>query len=91
MVQLSEQHQRHACRPRPAATAASRACGRSTREWTSPINNHVLFEAVGLHLFERWGNMHYRVNDGSLDDPAIEDGAAAAATPSSSREGHTPV
>jgi hypothetical protein len=41
-------------------------------EWTSPINNHVLFEAVGLHLFERWGNMHYRVNDGSLDDPAIE-------------------
>ena len=42
-------------------------------EWTSPINNHVLFEAVGLHLFERWGNMHYRVNDGSLDDPAIED------------------
>ncbi len=42
-------------------------------EWTSPINNHILFEAVGLHLFERWGNMHYRVNDGSLDDPAIED------------------
>jgi len=42
-------------------------------EWTSPINNHVLFEAVGLHLFERWGNMHYRVHDGSLDDPAIED------------------
>jgi len=41
-------------------------------EWTSPINNHVLFEAVGLHLFERWGNMHYRVHDGSLDDPAIE-------------------
>ena len=33
----------------------------------------MLFEAVGLHLFERWGNMHYRVNDGSLDDPAIED------------------
>jgi hypothetical protein len=41
-------------------------------EWTSPVNNHVLFEAVGLHLFERWGNMHYRVHDGSLDDPAIE-------------------
>jgi hypothetical protein len=41
-------------------------------EWTSPINNHVLFEAVGLHLFERWGNMHYRVHDGSLTDPAIE-------------------
>ena len=41
-------------------------------EWTSPVNNHILLEAVGLHLFERWGNMHYRVNDGSLDDPAIE-------------------
>jgi hypothetical protein len=41
-------------------------------EWTSPINNHVLFEAVGLHLFERWGNMHYRVHDGSLTDSAIE-------------------
>jgi len=41
-------------------------------EWTSPVNNHVLLEAVGLHLFERWGNMHYRVHDGSLDDPAIE-------------------
>src|SRR5215207_1232269 len=41
-------------------------------EWTSPINNHILFEAVGLHLFERWGNMHYRVHDGSLSDTATE-------------------
>ena len=46
-------------------------------EWTSPINNHILLEAVGLHLFERWGNMHYRVNDGSLDDPGDRAGAAA--------------
>ena len=46
-------------------------------EWTSPITNQLLFEAVGLHLFERWGNMHLRVNGGSLDDPAIEAGAAA--------------
>ena len=41
-------------------------------EWTSPVTNKLLFEAVGLHLFERWGNMHYRVNGGSLDDPALE-------------------
>jgi hypothetical protein len=31
-----------------------------------------LFEAVGLHLYERWGNMHYRVDGGSLEDPALE-------------------
>ena len=30
-------------------------------EWTSPVTNKLLFEAVGLHLYERWGNMHYRV------------------------------
>jgi hypothetical protein len=41
-------------------------------EWTSPVTNRLLFEAVGLHLYERWGNMHYRVDGGSLDDPALE-------------------
>jgi hypothetical protein len=41
-------------------------------EITSPITNKLLFEAVGLHLFERWGNMHLRVKGGSLDDPAKE-------------------
>ena len=41
-------------------------------EWTSPVTNKLLFEAVGLHLFERWGNMHYRVDGGSLKDPALE-------------------
>ena len=41
-------------------------------EWTSPVTNRLLFEAVGLHLYERWGNMHYRVNGGSLEDPALE-------------------
>ena len=25
-----------------------------------------------MHLFERWGDMHLRVNGGSLDDPAQE-------------------
>jgi hypothetical protein len=39
-------------------------------EWTSPVNNHLLLEAVGLHLFERWGNMHLRAGGGgSLDSP----------------------
>lgn len=38
-------------------------------EWTSPITNRLMFEAVGLHLFERWGNMDLRSTDagGSLD------------------------
>ena len=41
-------------------------------EVTSPITNKLLFEAVGLHLFERWGDMHLRVKGGSLDDPSVE-------------------
>ena len=46
-------------------------------EWTSPVTNRLLFEAVGMHLYERWGNMHLRVNGGSLDDPAQEAHRAA--------------
>jgi hypothetical protein len=49
-------------------------------EWTSPLTNRLLLEAVGMHLYERWGNMHLRAADGnffrtggSLDDPAIEE------------------
>jgi hypothetical protein len=41
-------------------------------EWTSPVTSHLLLEAVGLHLFERWGNMHLRVKDGSLESPDQE-------------------
>jgi hypothetical protein len=41
-------------------------------EWTSPVTNRLLLEAVGMHLFERWGNMHMRINDGSLTSPAQE-------------------
>jgi carboxypeptidase family protein len=41
-------------------------------EVTSPITNKLLFEAVGLHLFERWGDMHLRAKGGSLEDPALE-------------------
>jgi hypothetical protein len=37
-------------------------------EATSPITNRLLFEAVGLHLFERWGNMHLRPSTGSITD-----------------------
>jgi hypothetical protein len=40
-------------------------------EWTSPMTNRLLFEAVGLHLFERWGNMHLRVKGGSLEDERL--------------------
>ena len=41
-------------------------------EWSSPVSNRLLLEAVGMHLYERWGNMHLRVKGGSLDDPAQE-------------------
>lgn len=41
-------------------------------EWTSPVTNKLLFEAVGLHLFERWGNMHPTNSaTGSVTDPAL--------------------
>ena len=41
-------------------------------EWTSPFTSRLLFEVVGMHLFERWGNMDLRpeADGGSLDDPA---------------------
>ena len=41
-------------------------------EWTSPMTNRLLVEAVGMHLFERWGNMHLRRDGGSLDSEAQE-------------------
>ena len=41
-------------------------------EWTSPVTSRLLLEAVGMHLYERWGNMHMRIKDGSLTDPAQE-------------------
>ena len=44
-------------------------------EWTSPATNRLLFEAVALHLYERWGNMQLQQR-GSL-----EDSAAATALP----------
>ena len=41
-------------------------------EWSSPVTNKLLLEAVGLHLFERFGFMDLRLADGggSLADPA---------------------
>jgi hypothetical protein len=40
-------------------------------EWTSPITNRLLFEAVGTHLYERWGFMHPQAPRGS--SPEFED------------------
>ena len=36
------------------------------------MTNKLLIEAVGMHLFERWGNMDLRLQSdgGSLTDPA---------------------
>ena len=35
-------------------------------EWTSPVTNKLLFEVVGMHLYERWGDMHLRSSTGSI-------------------------
>ena len=37
-------------------------------EWTSPVTNKLLLEAVGMHLFERWGDMHLRPATGSITE-----------------------
>jgi hypothetical protein len=39
-------------------------------EFTSPVTSKLLLEFVGMHLFERWGNMDLRSTDngGSIDD-----------------------
>ena len=34
-------------------------------EWTSPMSNNLLLEAVGMHLYERWGGMHAESARGS--------------------------
>ncbi|MEQ1758066.1 MAG: carboxypeptidase-like regulatory domain-containing protein [Vicinamibacterales bacterium] len=47
-------------------------------EWTSPVTSKFLVEAVGLHLFERWGNMHLRLTSGG---GSLEDEAQAAILP----------
>ena len=41
-------------------------------EYTGTLTNRLLIEAVGMHLFERWGNMDLRSTDagGSLTDAA---------------------
>jgi len=41
-------------------------------EFTSPLTSRLLLEGVGMHLFERWGNMDLRTveNGGSLTDAA---------------------
>jgi hypothetical protein len=37
-------------------------------EWTSPVTNRLLVEAVGMHLYERWGFMHRESPTGSAPD-----------------------
>ncbi|MGE0594302.1 MAG: carboxypeptidase regulatory-like domain-containing protein [Vicinamibacterales bacterium] len=37
-------------------------------EWTSPVTNRLLLEAVGMMLFERWGDMHQRASTGTLTE-----------------------
>jgi hypothetical protein len=44
-------------------------------EWTSPVTSRLLFDAVGMHLYERWGFMHPQAPRGS--SPEFEDVAPA--------------
>jgi hypothetical protein len=37
-------------------------------EFTAPLTNKFLVEAVGMHLFERWGNMDMHLSHGTFDD-----------------------
>ena len=37
-------------------------------EWTSPMTSRLLLEAVGMHLYERWGFMHPQAPRGSSPD-----------------------
>jgi hypothetical protein len=37
-------------------------------EWTSPVTSRFLLEAVGMHLYERWGFMHPQAPRGSSPD-----------------------
>ena len=37
-------------------------------EWTSPMTNRLLVEAVGMHLYERWGFMHRESETGSAPE-----------------------
>jgi hypothetical protein len=50
-------------------------------EWTSPLTNRILLEAVGMHFYERWGNMHPRVSAGNFFFPggSLQDATHAAA------------
>lgn len=52
-------------------------------EWTSPLTNRLLVEVVGMHLFERWGNMHLRAGEGDFFHVggSLEDAAAVANLP----------
>src|SRR4029434_709186 len=53
-------------------------------EWTSPVTNKLLFEVVGMHLFERWGDMHLRESTGSItaEQAAIQPQMIAVTQPS---------
>ena len=43
-------------------------------EWMSPVTNRLLFEAVGVHVFERWGNNHPQ-HDDTLRHLGVRDAA----------------
>ena len=59
LLPLPVEHQRHAA-PEAAHDRRFPRQQQLHAEWTSPVTNRLLLEAVGMHLYERWGNMHAR-------------------------------
>ena len=71
VVRLSERDHARSWRPRRRATSASRVLRQKHVEWTSPVTSRMLVEAVGMHLYERWGFMHLQASTGS--SPRVRD------------------
>ena len=54
-----------------------------TVEWTSPVNNRLLLELVGLHRTTRWGNMQMRWSFGDEFEAGLFDDMVAVQEQSS--------
>ena len=75
VVQLPEPDERHHA-PEAARDRRFPRLRQEHAEWTSPVTNKLLIEVVGMHLFERWGDMHLRLHRSITDqgsDPVADD------------------
>ena len=70
MVPVSERDQRRRA-PEAARDFRFPVLRQMHGEWTSPVTNRLLLEAVGMHLYERWGCMHTQAPRGSSPDSKL--------------------